>query len=125
MVPSTTARIDLETFSSLDNLSTDPEFLVTLVAGFLRDSEEQLRLAREALGSGRLSCVHDALHAMQGTSGSIGAVGMMRTCSDIRGRSNDQLEHEGAALIEDLAAQLEESRILLGQYLGDRVRPNR
>ena len=125
MIASTTVSIDLETLSSLDKLSPDPEFLATLIAGFVRDSEEQLRLAREALASADLQRVRSALHAMQGTSGSVGAVGMMRSCSDVGRRSNDQLASEGAARIEDLAAQLEASRVLLVRYLGDRVRLNR
>ncbi len=125
MIASTTVSIDMETLSSLDRLSPDPDFLVTLIAGFVRDSEEQLRLAREALASADLQGMRNALHAMQGTSGSVGAVGMMRSCSDIRQRSNDRLASEGAAHIEDLAAQLEASRVLLVRYLVDRVRLNR
>ncbi|MFM9881475.1 MAG: Hpt domain-containing protein [Burkholderiales bacterium] len=125
MLASAIAPIDLATLSTLDELSTDPQFLVSLIAGFVRDSEEQLRVAREALASAALSGVRDAMHAMQGTSGSVGAVGLMRACMDVGRRSNAELEHEGAALIEGLAVQLEESRILLERYLGDRVRRNR
>ena len=124
MPDSAIAPIDPATLSTLEELSTDPQFMVTLIAGFVRDSEEQLRIASEALASAQLSGVRDALHAMQGTSGSVGAVGLMHACLDPRRRSNDQLEHEGAARIEGLAAQLEESRVLLERYLGDRVRLN-
>ncbi len=125
MPDSAIAPIDPVTLSTLEELSADPQFMVTLIAGFVRDSEKQLRLAREALASAQWSGVRDALHAIQGTSGSVGAVGLMRTCLDLRRRSNDQLTHEGAARIEGLAAQFEESRVLLERYLGDRVHLNR
>ena len=125
MVESTIAAIDLDTLASLEKLSADPDFLVTLIAGFVDDSQDQLRIARGALASADISGVRDALHAMQGTSGSVGAVGVMRACVAVRNRSDDQLMSGGGALVDGLTAQLEEDRIQLERYLIDRAALNR
>lgn len=114
--------IDFTTIKSLEQLTPEASFLDRLVAGYVRDTEEQLRILDRAVDSGDVPGLRDALHAVSGSSGNIGAVRMMHWCLAMRAQSDAELLVEGRSLVERLATLIAESRALLERYLGDRHR---
>jgi HPt (histidine-containing phosphotransfer) domain-containing protein len=115
--------IDFTTLKSLEQLTPEASFIERLVAGYVQDTEEQLRVVTDAVAAGDLPGLRDALHAVGGSSGNIGAVRMMRWCAAMRAQSDSQLLGEGKGLVDRLATLIQESRAMLLRYLGDRTLP--
>jgi two-component system, sensor histidine kinase RpfC len=112
--------IDFKTLKALEQLTPEASFLERLVAGYVQDAEEQLRVVTQAVEAGDVPGLRDALHAVGGSSGNVGAVRMMRWCAAMREQTDSQLLGEGPGLVQRLAMLFQESRALLERYLGDR-----
>ena len=75
--------IDCNTLETLRELSADPAFLSRLVQGFISDTESLLPRMENAIASKKHEKYMDHIHALKGSSGSIGASTLHILCSNI------------------------------------------
>lgn len=79
-------------------------------------------MLHSAVAAGDLPGLGDALHAVGGSSGNIGAVRIMQWCAAMRAQTDAQLLGHGPRLVERMALLIAESRAVLDRYLGDAQR---
>ena len=85
--------LDNQTLDSLNNLSDDKSFVPTLINGYLADSREQLSQMELAVSNKKYDLFRELLHAMKGSSGSIGASKLHSQCKDNQNIHADDIEH--------------------------------
>lgn len=75
--------ISTEVIDSLASLSTDDGFISTLVRGFCKDTETQLHKMEQAISNKNTEAFLEYVHALKGSSGSIGAQYIHDICKEI------------------------------------------
>jgi two-component system sensor histidine kinase RpfC len=110
------AEIDREVLEQLEKLGASNGFVSRLLADYLRDTEAQMDAAQRALEAGRVDELREALHAIKGASGSVGAVGMARVCTEIRALEDQTVCESAGDIIAVLRASLAATRPALEQY---------
>jgi two-component system sensor histidine kinase RpfC len=81
--------LDTETLENLEAISGDPKFLSGLVSGFLHDAEHLLKKMESSLASSDFDSYLENAHALKGSSGSVGAVGLFDVCKKINDSPTD------------------------------------
>jgi len=84
----TTSLIDQATLESIKRLSTDDSFFTGLVMGYLTDAENLISEMEIAVAKKDYTRFKELMHALKGSSGSIGANKLYILCSDT-GPRND------------------------------------
>ncbi len=85
--------VDNQILESLSNLSDDKSFVPTLISGYLADSREQLSNMELAISNKQYDLFRELLHAMKGSSGSIGASKLHSQCKDNQNIHADDVEY--------------------------------
>ena len=85
--------LDYQTLESLNSLSDDNNFLPTLISGYLTDSREQLSHMELAVSNKQYDLFRELLHAMKGSSGSVGALKLHSQCKDNQNIYSDDIEY--------------------------------
>jgi two-component system sensor histidine kinase RpfC len=75
--------VDTETINSLASLSTDSDFMDTLIRGFINDTETLLSGMEQSITSNNINVFLDQAHALKGSAGSIGAQHLHDICQEI------------------------------------------
>jgi len=112
------ARIDEATLESLRRLGREPGFLATLIDGFIREGKQVLARIERALAEGDQCAMLDALQALRGASGEVGAREVATLCERLQEVPGERLRSPRAALlVEALARAFEASAVALTDYL--------
>ena len=78
----------------------DPTFLPRLQAKFIEEAETWLRRSRDALKAGNVDTIREAVHALEGSAGSLGLCGIEGVCRAHRGLQPSELHTRGATFVE-------------------------
>jgi two-component system sensor histidine kinase RpfC len=74
--------LDLDIIESLEALSTNKDFIRALSYGFISDSEKLISSMEKAIAGKNYNQFKEQLHALKGSSGSIGATRLHFLCSE-------------------------------------------
>lgn len=103
--------LDASKLRSLRELGLESSFFEDLVAGFLHDGQSAIDAIASANEKRSYTAMHDALHALRGSAGELGASGIVETCRALRALKPFELgQAQSYQLIEQLNAVFEETR---------------
>jgi two-component system sensor histidine kinase RpfC len=85
--------LDYKTLESLNRLTDDNNFVPTLISGYLTDTKEQLSRLELAVSNKQYDLFRELLHAMKGSSGSVGALKLHGQCKDNQDLYSDDTEY--------------------------------
>ena len=116
--------LDLNTLTELEALGSGPAFVQDLVDGFLRDGEGLLAEMRASLDARECQRYRDAAHALKGSAGSVGAVGLYRVSADACRLPDHQMAMQGTRQLKEMRGAFEQARrALLAHLDGRRAQP--
>jgi len=111
------AVINPSALAELELISPGGTFMQELINGFIQDGETLLRQMEAAIASGEFETFRDLVHAMKGSSVTLGAEQLCHTCVMVNGQSPQELEAEGARSLKLLRTHLQHARTSLLEYL--------
>jgi two-component system sensor histidine kinase RpfC len=108
--------VDLAKLRSLQVLGLGSGFLEDLIAGFVRDSLRSIAAIAAANEEQNYAVLHDALHALRGSAGELGASRIADVCQQLRALKPFELGlARSVQLIERLRSVHEETRLRLDE----------
>jgi two-component system sensor histidine kinase RpfC len=107
--------IDYSALEEIKELSTDNNFISTLIKNFISDTEEQLISMEQAVSEKRYRSYSEDVHALKGSSGSIGAMKLHSYCKDEQQAYNSDTEY--VASLKTISSVFSETKQELFQYL--------
>jgi two-component system, sensor histidine kinase RpfC len=116
----TAAVVNSETLSNLEALGSSPAFLERLIGVYLADNAALMSKVESALAARNLADFRSALHAMKGSSASMGTDRLTQFCTDLGKLSDAEMKLRSSGLINSLAIELAAARAELEGYLRDR-----
>jgi two-component system sensor histidine kinase RpfC len=116
------AVINVETLGHLEELSSSKAFVEKLVAVFLTDSTALLGRIEQTLAGRNYAEFRSLLHAMKGSSASMGTDRLTMVCGSLGGLTDAELKLQGPALLRSLSEELAAVRGELERYLQGRQR---
>ncbi len=112
--------INAETLKHLEELGSSAKFIEKLIGVFLTDSSALLVRAEQALAGRNSSEFRSILHALKGSSASIGTDRLTRLCSSLGALSDSEVRLQAPGLLRSLGDELRAVRGELERYLQDR-----
>ena len=119
-VPAPAAVINLETLGHLEDLGSSPGFVEKLVGVFVADNAGLLARIEGAMAARGYQEVRTHLHALKGSSASMGAERLTRLCSTLNALSDGEMRLQGPGLLRSLAEELNAARHELERYVSER-----
>jgi two-component system sensor histidine kinase RpfC len=116
------AVVNTETLGHLEVLSTSSAFVERLIGVFLADSGALLNRVEQALASRNCGEFRSLLHAMKGSSASMGTDRLTALCGSLGRLSDAELRLQGSGVLASLSEELAAARNELERYLKDRQR---
>jgi two-component system sensor histidine kinase RpfC len=111
-------RLDETILDGLRRLGRDPSFLGTLVNGFIREGGQSLARVEQALTAGDRDRFLDAVQALRGAAGDIGALEVASLCERIQEVAQERLASPRLALLlVTLTGTFEASAVALTEYV--------
>jgi len=114
------AVVNTETLGHLEELSSSTGFVEKLVGVFLADSGALLDRIEQALTGRNFQEFRSLLHAIKGSSASMGTDRLTTLCSSLSRLSDSELRLQGPGLLRALGDELAVARGELERYLRDR-----
>jgi two-component system, sensor histidine kinase RpfC len=114
--------VNAETLSHLEQLSSTGSFVEKLVGVFLSDNGALLQRAEQALAARNYQEFRAVLHAMKGSSASMGTDRLTAVCGTFGRLSNSEMRLQAPALMRTLSEELGMARGELERYLVERRR---
>jgi two-component system sensor histidine kinase RpfC len=109
--------VDEEKLRSLLRLGAGPDFFKELVGGFLRDSQSSIHRITEALEEEDYPVLHQALHALQGSAGELGASRIVVLCKEMRALRTFELGSDRAqSLYQQLVTAYDQTSRKLTEF---------
>ncbi len=105
--------LDREEFDALQELPNPEEMVPRIVSVFLREAENLIVEAREALAADDLVRVARAAHSLRGSGSFVGAVRLTEEARLLEQQADRQERAGLASGIDGLAATFSETRVLL------------
>ena len=115
--PGAVAAIDVDTLADLEQMSPAPHFLEKLIAVFIADNAALAVRMEAALGARNVAEFRALLHALKGSSASIGTARLTQQCVALGRLSDAELRRRGPALYGALRAELDAAAGALERYL--------
>jgi two-component system sensor histidine kinase RpfC len=112
-----TPVINRETLGHLQQLSSNGAFVENLVGVFLADSGALLGRVEQALAARDYPEFRSLLHAMKGSSASMGTERLTALCGSLGRLSDSEMRLQGSALLRSLGDELATTRAELERYL--------
>jgi two-component system sensor histidine kinase RpfC len=112
--------INRETIGQLEELGSSPSFVEKLIAVFITDSESLLARAEHNLVARNPQEFRGVLHAMKGSSASMGTDRLTALCSSLGKLSDAEMRLQSAGILQSLRAEIEAARSELERYLRQR-----
>ncbi|HEX7249436.1 MAG TPA: ATP-binding protein, partial [Burkholderiales bacterium] len=118
--PAPSAVINMETLGHLEELGSSPGFVEKLVGVFVADNSGLLARIEGAMAGRSYQEVRTHLHALKGSSASMGAERLTRLCSSLNAMSDAEMRLQGPGLLRSLAEELASARRELERYVSER-----
>lgn len=113
--PSELQILDYQALEDLNNLSDDDNFVPTLIQGYLTDSRKQISDMEQAVSCKQYDLFRELLHAMKGSSGSVGALRLHGQCFDNQHvNGDDSMYIQSLRTISDIFSETE---LCFSEYL--------
>ena len=112
--------VNTETLAHLEALGSSPTFLEKLIGVYLADNTALLGKVEAALAARNLSEFRSALHALKGSSASMGTDRLTQFCTDLGKLSDAEIRLRSPGLVKSLASELAAARAELEGYLRNR-----
>jgi HPt (histidine-containing phosphotransfer) domain-containing protein len=112
--------VNLETLSHLEELGSSPAFIQKLIGVYLADSAALLGKVEGALASRNVQEFRAHLHAIKGSSASMGTDRLTSLCTQLGKLSDAELRLQAPALFKSVSAELAAARAELERYVHDR-----
>ena len=119
------AVVNSETLGHLEELGSSAAFIEKLVAVFISDSNALLERIEQSLGGRDYGQLRSLLHAMKGSSASIGTDRLTALCGRVGKLSDAQLRLQSTAVLRSLSDELAAARGELERHLQSRKRSSR
>lgn len=116
------AVVNAETLAHLEELGSSPAFLERLIGVYLTDSAALLGKVEAALANRNIQEFRAHLHAMKGSSASMGTDRLTMLCSQLGKLSDAELRLQAPALFKSVSAELLAARAELEDYLRNKQR---
>jgi HPt (histidine-containing phosphotransfer) domain-containing protein len=120
--PAATAVVNTETLSHLEELRSSQAFVEKLIGVFLTDSAALLGRIEQALNGRNLQEFRSLLHAMKGSSASMGTDRLTGLCGDLGRLSDSELRLKASGLLHSIGEEFGAARGELERYLRERKR---
>jgi two-component system sensor histidine kinase RpfC len=114
------AVVNLDTLAQLQELGSSPAFLQNLAGVFVADGASLVERMEKALVSRSYQELRAHLHALKGSSASIGADRLTRMCASLGKNDDAQLRLQGARMLRSLTEELGAVRSELERYMRER-----
>ncbi|MGE5640372.1 MAG: ATP-binding protein [Clostridia bacterium] len=114
--------VDADALLRLEELGSGPQFMEKLIAVFLADSAALLAKAEQAAARRDAGDLRSLLHALKGSSASMGTERLTQICSAAGALSDGELRLQAPALVRSLAGELAAAREALERYLREHRR---
>jgi two-component system sensor histidine kinase RpfC len=92
------------------------DFVFETLEEFVANTERLVAQITDAIGRADAPAFRDAVHALRGTSGNVGAEAIWRLCQDMRGIGGDRLKVDGAEYLDRLTREFARYRQELARY---------
>jgi two-component system sensor histidine kinase RpfC len=119
-VPAAPAVVNAETLGHLEELGSSLAFVEKLIRVFLADSSAILERIEKVLAGRDYHEFRSLVHAMKGSSASMGTDRLTRTCSTVGNLSDAELRLQTPALLRTLGDEVAAARTQLERYLLER-----
>jgi len=116
----TPAVVNDETLGHLEELGSSLAFVEKLIRVFLADSAAIMERIEKVLAARDYHEFRSLVHAMKGSSASIGTDRLTRTCTSFGSLSDAELRLQAPALLRSLSDELGAARSQLERYLLER-----
>ena len=114
------AVVNAETLGHLEELGSSLAFVEKLIRVFLADSAAIMERIEKVLAARDYHEFRSLVHAMKGSSASIGTDRLTRACAGLGGLSDAELRLQAPALLRSLSDELGAARSQLERYLLER-----
>ena len=114
--------VNPETLGHLEELSSSGGFVEKLVGVFLADNGALLQRAEQALAGRNYPEFRSVLHAMKGSSASMGTDRLTALCGRAGRLSDSEMRLQAPALLRSLGEELAMARGELERYVVERKR---
>jgi len=118
--PAEAPVLNIETLEQLKQLGSTLSFVEKLASVFLTDNSALLGRIERALAGRNYHEFHSLLHAMKGSSASMGTDRLTRLCSSMDRLSDAELRLKAPSLLRTLTEELADARTQLELYLQER-----
>ncbi|OGA70340.1 MAG: hypothetical protein A3G83_06225 [Betaproteobacteria bacterium RIFCSPLOWO2_12_FULL_68_20] len=114
------AVLDLETLERVRELGTSAGFVEKLIGVFIADNSTLLGRIEQALAARNCHELRSLLHAMKGSSASMGTDRLTQLCASLGRLSDAELRLQAPALLRTLSEELAAAHTQLERYVQDR-----
>jgi len=120
--PAQNPIVDSQTLADLEALGSSPGFLEKLVGVFIADNMALLERIDDSLAARNAHELRSLLHAMKGSSASMGTAKLTQLCSALGKLSDAELKLQSGAVLRSLTEEFAAARGELERYLQNRER---
>jgi len=117
LVSATAEVVNAETLAHLEQLGSSPTFLEKLIGLYLADTATLLAKIETAFAARNLKEFRSLLHAVKGSSASMGTDRLTRLCTELGKFSDAEIKLRATGLVNSLAVELAAARAELEHYL--------
>ena len=114
------AVVNAETLGHLEELGSSLAFVEKLIRVFVTDNTSILERVEQVLAGRNFHEFRSLVHAMKGSSASMGTDRLTRLCGSLGKLSDAELRLQAPALLRTLSDELEAARVELESYLQQR-----
>jgi HPt (histidine-containing phosphotransfer) domain-containing protein len=114
--------VNAETLGHLEELGSSLAFVEKLIRVFVTDNTSILERIEQVLAGRNFHEFRSLVHAMKGSSASMGTDRLTRLCGSLGKLSDAELRLQAPALLRTLSEELEAARVELEGYLQQRRR---
>jgi two-component system sensor histidine kinase RpfC len=118
--PQEPAAVNAETLGHLEALGSSVAFVEKLIGVFLGDNQALLARIEQSLAGRNYHEFRSLVHAMKGSSASMGTDRLTRLCGELGALSDAELRLQAPRLLRTLSEELALARTQLERYLQDR-----
>src|SRR3954465_8675753 len=112
--------INTETLSHLRELSSSAGFVKKLSGVFIADNTALMERIGAAVAARNYGELRSHLHAMKGSSASLGAERLARLCTQLGACTDSELRLQGPQVLRTLAVELASASQALERYVEDK-----
>ena len=112
--------VNVETLRHLEELGSSPDFLEKLIAVFIADGAGLMKRLDQAVAARNCGEIRSLVHAMKGSSVSMGTERLTRSCDAFEALSDAELRLQAPGLLRALSEDFVGTEAQLGRYLRDK-----